>query len=106
MSISIAEWKHAAMFRKQVKGKKEKKPKCTRDEYNVIMFDYTLKRFPFVCRYFNFIAEGGCVLSVGWRPGGVNLYASGFFLLLMQKYIYNKKCLVYINNCEICTFLV
>lgn len=80
MSISIAEWKHAAMFRKQVKGKKEKKPKCTRDEYNVIMFHYTLKRFPFVCRYFNFIAEG-----VGWRPGGVNLYASGFFFAFNAK---------------------
>lgn len=63
----------------KLKEKRRKKPKCTRDEYNVIMFHYTLKRFPFVCRYFNFIAEGGCVLSVGWRPGGVNLYSSGYF---------------------------
>lgn len=87
MSISIAEWKHAAMFRKQVKGKKEKKPKCTRDEYNVIMFHYTLKRFPFVCRYFNFIAEGGCVLSVGWRPGVLTFILQVFFAFNAKIYL-------------------
>lgn len=72
----------------KLKEKRRKKPKCTRDEYNVIMFHHTLKRFPFVCRYFNFIAEGGCVLSVGWRPGGVNLYSSVCFFFAFNAKIY------------------